>query len=87
MNEAELPCFMTYHFEMFNQAIRKETILTGNALVVTAVVCFRRLRSVTNFFVISLAIADITVRSFPFLLFAFSRSSSFLNLHRRAPVS
>ena len=33
----------------------------GNALVVTAVVCFKRLRSVTNFFVISLAIADITV--------------------------
>lgn len=39
------------------------TIL-GNSLVVSAVVCFRRLRSVTNYFVVSLAIADLTVAVF-----------------------
>ena len=33
----------------------------GNGLVVTAVTCFRRLRSVTNYFVVSLAVADIAV--------------------------
>ena len=35
--------------------------LLGNGLVVTAVASFRRLRSVTNYFVVSLAVADITV--------------------------
>jgi len=35
--------------------------LTGNGLVVVAVVSYRRLRSVTNHFVVSLAIADLTV--------------------------
>ena len=35
--------------------------LIGNGLVVTAVVNFQRLRSVTNYFVVSLAVADLTV--------------------------
>ena len=35
--------------------------LIGNGLVVTAVASFQRLRSVTNFFVVSLAVADLTV--------------------------
>jgi len=35
--------------------------LIGNGLVVAAVVSYRRLRSVTNHFVVSLAIADLTV--------------------------
>ena len=35
--------------------------IVGNGLVVTAVTCFRRLRSVTNYFVVSLAVADIAV--------------------------
>jgi hypothetical protein len=35
--------------------------LLGNSLVITAVASFRRLRSVTNYFVVSLAVADITV--------------------------
>ena len=35
--------------------------LVGNSLVVIAVISFRRLRSVTNYFVVSLAVADITV--------------------------
>ena len=35
--------------------------LIGNCLVVTAVARFQRLRSVTNFFVVSLAVADLTV--------------------------
>ena len=35
--------------------------LIGNSLVVCAVVSFRRLRSVTNHFVVSLAVADLTV--------------------------
>ena len=35
--------------------------LVGNGLVITAVVTFRRLRSVTNYFVVSLAVADLTV--------------------------
>lgn len=46
------------------------TAIVGNGLVVTAVMCFRRLRSVTNYFVVSLAIADIAVAIFvmPFSL-------------------
>nr|AKQ63050.1 orphan G-protein coupled receptor 46 [Platynereis dumerilii] len=36
----------------------------GNCLVISAVVCFRRLRSVTNYFVVSLAVADMTVAVF-----------------------
>lgn len=35
--------------------------LLGNGLVVTAVASFQRLRSVTNYFVVSLAVADLTV--------------------------
>ena len=35
--------------------------LLGNGLVVAAVMNFRRLRSVTNYFVVSLAVADLTV--------------------------
>ena len=35
--------------------------LLGNGLVVGAVLFFRRLRSVTNYFVVSLAVADLTV--------------------------
>jgi len=35
--------------------------LIGNGLVIAAVVSYRRLRSVTNHFVVSLAIADLTV--------------------------
>jgi len=35
--------------------------LIGNGLVVAAVVGYRRLRSVTNHFVVSLAVADLTV--------------------------
>lgn len=35
--------------------------LLGNCLVVLAVVLFRRLRSVTNYFIVSLAVADLTV--------------------------
>lgn len=35
--------------------------LLGNCLVVLAVILFRRLRSVTNYFIVSLAVADLTV--------------------------
>ena len=35
--------------------------LIGNSLVIASVVMYRRLRTVTNYFVVSLAVADITV--------------------------
>ena len=37
------------------------TTLVGNSLVIASVAMYRRLRTVTNYFVVSLAIADITV--------------------------
>ncbi len=38
--------------------------LVGNSLVVWAVVCHQRMRTVTNYFLVNLALADISMASF-----------------------
>jgi hypothetical protein len=52
-------------FVMVSAGVAMCTVMTmtliGNGLVVAAVCSYRRLRSVTNYFVVSLAVADLTV--------------------------
>lgn len=42
-------------------AIINVLVIVGNCLVIAAVFCSHKLRSVTNFFIVSLAVADLLV--------------------------